>query len=123
MTPEGGLDRLTAPNFENGLGGWKEQDGGFQRIYRDVAGLELTRRLIEDKPFWYIPEMNRRLVEGTTHPERLAALIEEKGEAWRTYDGKPFPELDLEERIMTRLGEEGVCSRLTLLLWDLLTRR
>lgn len=131
MTPEGGLDRLTAPNFENGLGGWKEEDGGFQGIYRDVAGLELTRRLIEEEPLWRIPEMNRHLVEGATHPERIAALIEEKGETWRTYDVKlggteaaernladlclldreksyaeaHFPDLD--ERIMTRLGEEG----------------
>ena len=132
LTPEGGLDRLTAPNFENGLGGWKEKDGGFQGIYRDVAGLELTRRLIEEEPLWRIPEMNRHLVEGATHPERIAALIEEKGEAWRTYDanlggteaaernlaglrlldrGTPYEEAhfpDLDERIMTRLGEEGV---------------
>ena len=132
LTPEGGLDRLTAPSFENGLGGWKEKDGGFQGIYRDVAGLELTRRLIEEEPFWHIPEMNRHLVEGATHPERIAALIEEKGEAWRTYDVKlggteaaernlgclqrldretPYEETrfpDLDERIMTRLGEEGV---------------
>lgn len=132
LTPEGGLDRLTVPNFENGLGGWKEKDGGFQGIYRDVAGLELTRRLIEEEPLWHIPEMNRHLVEGATHPERIAALIEEKGEAWRAYDIKlggteaaernladlcrldrkksydetHFPDLD--EQIMTRLGEEGV---------------
>ena len=132
LTPEGGLDRLTAPSFENGLGGWKEKDGGFQGIYRDVAGLELTRRLIEEEPLWRIPEMNRHLVEGATHPERIAALIEEKGEGWRTYDIKlggteaaernlgclqrldretPYEETrfpDLDERIMTRLGEEGV---------------
>ena len=43
LMPEGGLDRLTAPNFENGLGGWKAE-GGFNGIYRDLAGLELTRR-------------------------------------------------------------------------------
>ena len=132
LTPEGGLDRLTEPNFENGLGGWKEKDGGFQGIYRDVAVLELTCRLIEDEPLWRIPEMNRRLVEGATHPERTAALIEEKGEAWERYErdlvgteafernladlrlldrGKPYDEArfpDLDERIMTRLGAEGV---------------
>ena len=45
LLPEGGLDRLTAPHFENGLGGWNA-DGGFNGIYRDLAGLELTRRQI-----------------------------------------------------------------------------
>lgn len=131
MTPEGGLDRLTEPSFENGLGGWEEKGGGFQGIYRDVAGLELTRRLIEGEPLWRIPEMNRRLVEGATHPERIASLIEEKGGKWPEYDiklggteaaernlgdlrrldrGTPYEEArfpDLDERIMTRLGEEG----------------
>ena len=131
MTPEGSLDRLTEPSFENGLGGWEEKSGGFQGIYRDVAGLELTRRLIDGEPSWRIPEMNRRLVEGATHPERIAALIEEKGEKWQTYDmklggteaaerslgdlrrldrGRPYDEAmfpDLDERILTRLGEGG----------------
>ena len=132
MTPEGGLDRLTEPDFENGLGGWKDKSGGFQGIYRDLAALELTRRSIANEPLWRIPEMNRRLVEGATHPERIASLINEKGEAWKSYDRKlggveaaerslgdlqrldreeqyervQFPNSD--ERIMTRLGEEGV---------------
>ncbi|MCY4487375.1 MAG: CRISPR-associated helicase Cas3' [Deltaproteobacteria bacterium] len=131
LTPADGLDRLTAPDFENGLGGWEAQ-GEFQGIYRDLPVVELTRRLIEHEPLWNIPEMNRRLVEAATHPERTAALILEKGEAWiayeRTlggveaaeralarlrwldrehrYEDSPFPPGD--ERIMTRLGEDGV---------------
>ncbi len=132
MTPEGGLDRLTAPAFENGLGGWNDKSRGFQGIYRDLAVLELTRQLIRDEPLWRIPEMNRRLVEAATHPERITALLKERGETWKRYDRQlggakaaerslgdlqrldrnqpyeslPFPNLD--ERIMTRLGEEGV---------------
>lgn len=132
MTPEGGLDRLTKPDFENGLGGWEDKGGGFQGIYRDLAALELTRRLIANKPPWRIPQMNRHLVEGATHPERIASLVDEKGAAWKRYDGRlggveaaerslgdlqrldrsqrfeelRFPSFD--ERIMTRLGEEGV---------------
>ena len=132
MTPEGGLDRLTAPAFENGLGGWNDKSGGFQGIYRDLAVLELTRRLIQDEPLWRIPEMNRGLVEAATHPEQITALIEEKGEGWKRYDrqlggvkaaerglgdlqrldrNQPYESLsfpNLDERIMTRLGEEGV---------------
>ena len=132
LMPEGGLDRLTAPNFENGLGGWKAK-GGFNGIYRDLAGLELTRRLIvRHPPVWRIPEMNRELVEGATHPDLLTALVAEKGEAWESYDrivggtraaegmiarlnvlkrtdpfdnNLRFPNSD--EKIMTRLGEEG----------------
>lgn len=131
LTPEDGLDRLTAPAFENGLGAWEDQ-GEFQGIYRDLLVVELTRRLIGDESLWRIPEMNRWLVEAATHPERTEALIEEKGEAWAAYERKlggveaaeralarlqwldreqpygdtPFPNAD--ERIMTRLGEDGV---------------
>ena len=131
LTPADGLDRLTAPAFENGLGAWEDQ-GEFQGIYRDLLVLELTRRLIEDEPLWRIPEMNRRLVEAATHPERTEALIVEKEEGWAAYERKLggveaaergmarlrwldreqpyedtlFPGAD--ERVMTRLGEDGV---------------
>ena len=133
LVPEGGLDRLTAPAFANGLGGWKTGDGGFNGIYCDLAVLELTRRLLTDSPVWRIPEMNRALVEGATHPERIAGLIAQKGEAWERYDSlnggaraaegmvarlnvldreAPFDDSlrfpSSDERIMTRLGEEGV---------------
>ena len=131
LMPEGGLDRLAKPDFDNGLGAWETKDG-INGIYRDLAGLELTRRLILEHSVCRIPDMNRELVEGATHPERIAALIEEKGEDWSGYDRKvggsslaegmiaklnvldretDFGELhfpDLDERIMTRLGEEGV---------------
>ena len=132
MAPEGRLDHLTAPAFENDLGGWEDKGGSFQGIYRDLAVLELTLRLIEDHPLWKIPEMNRYLVETATHPDQIATLIEEKGDAWKNYDRtlggaiaaegglaglqwldrmKPYEEVQFpnaDERIMTRLGEEGV---------------
>ena len=131
LLPQAGLDHLTEPAFCNGLGGWKAQDGGFEGIYRDLAGLELTRRLIEKHRVWRIPEMNRALVEGATHPDLILALIEEKGENWGHYDRRfsgseaakamlaklnglnrtaPYGEEffpDSNEQIMTRLGEEG----------------
>lgn len=133
LLPEDGLDRLTAPAFENGLGGWKADDGGFNGIYCDLAGLELTRLLITDKCVWRIPEMNRSLVERATHPDCTAKLIADKGDAWDRYDrlnggaraaesmvarlnvldrAQPFDDFlrfpSSDERIMTRLGEEGV---------------
>ena len=131
MTPDGGLDRLAAPAFDNGLGAWEDQ-GEFRGIYWDLPVLELTRRLIEAEPLWRIPEMNRRLVETATHPERTESLIKEKGEMWAGYERKlggveaaerglarlrrldrekPYEELrfpSADERVMTRLGEDGV---------------
>ena len=136
LLPERGLDRLAAPDFENGLGAWQGEDG-FSGIYRDLAGLELTRRLLAEHPVWRIPEMNRALVEGATHPDCIRQLIAEKGEDWNRYhrdfgsaeaaakmladlvvldrdtpfdDALRFPASD--EKIMTRLGEEGAVLKL-----------
>jgi CRISPR-associated endonuclease/helicase Cas3 len=131
MIPEGGLEPLLQPGFENGLGARRSPDGTYGGIYRDLAILELTRRLIGNPVEWSIPAMNRQLVEGATHPEAIERLQAELGPAWRTYDAnvlagelametvarlygldrtKRFEELAFpgaEERIRTRLGGEG----------------
>ncbi|MYB36049.1 MAG: CRISPR-associated helicase Cas3' [Gammaproteobacteria bacterium] len=132
MVPEGGLAPLVKPDFENGLGAWKTQDGEYHFIYGDLAVLELTRRLAHSRPEWRIPGMNRELVEGATHPDRIEQLLDELGDAWRTYQDnmvsvgaaqqmlaslglldrwreygeKLFPSAD--ENVQTRLGEEGI---------------
>lgn len=132
LAPEGGLDRLVAPAFENGLGKFKDGGG----VYRNLHACELTRQLILDRDSWRIPEMNRVLVESATHDDPIEALNREKGPAWRSYwndiNGRelaeaggarrialevtePFldewgnPRLFLsdEEKIRTRLGAEG----------------
>jgi CRISPR-associated endonuclease/helicase Cas3 len=128
--PGEGLEPLTKPGFENGLGGWKTRDGTFHGVYTDLAGLELTMRQIAEHPVWHIPVMNRALVERATHPEARAALISEMGSAWEGYErnlagkaaaarmmgqlgvlrrDKPFPERfrSDDEKVMTRLGEQG----------------
>lgn len=132
LLPEDGLDRLAAPAFHNGLGAWRN-DHGFNGIYRDLAVLELTHRLLDAKPVWHLPAMNRALVEGATHPDLIEDLIEAKGGKWRRYQQElsgtvaaarmvaglgildrttrfdsnlKFPRSD--EEILTRLGEEGV---------------
>ena len=133
LMPENGLDPLAASPFqpENGLGAW-ETDGGFDGIYRDLAALELTHRAILERSTWQIPEMNRCLVEGATHPDRIAELIAKKGAQWEEYHRKTggsrsaeealarlnrldrtkdfacltFPSTD--EQIMTRLGKEAL---------------
>lgn len=129
LCPEGGLDRLTKPEFENGLGGWNTPTG-LNGIYTDLAAVELTRRQIHLHPVWQIPAISRALVEAATHPEPQAALITEKGGAWEIYDRtlagkmaaergmgqmgvlqrhKPFPDRfkSDDEKIMTRLGAQG----------------
>ena len=131
LTPDQGLARLLGPAFENGLGSWKGP-GGFNGIYQDVSGLELTRRLVETHQVWIIPSMNRLLVESATHPARIEAINQELGVEWGNYwnnvYGKniadamaahnialrtddPFSEIKFpeanEEKIRTRLGTEG----------------
>jgi CRISPR-associated endonuclease/helicase Cas3 len=131
MLPEQGLEALLKPAFENGLGAWRSQDGTLGGIYRDVSILELTHRVITRYPAWEIPKMNRLLVESATHDAAIQRLHDELGSAWRTYHDevfagklametfahlqaldrrKRFDELAFpndEERIRTRLGEEG----------------
>ena len=119
------------PHLRMALGAWKESDGRYNGIYIDLAALELTRQLIVEHTTWVIPAMNRELVEGATHPDRINELINKKGSAWDSYNrtvsgaqaaaemvarlnvvnrSERFEELrfpDKDERIMTRLGEEG----------------
>ncbi len=85
---------------------------------------------------WNIPCMNRALVERSTHPEALKEITEEMGEGWREHaikmegahiannltaqqviirrdrsfyeDNRDVVFPDAEERIRTRLGDEGV---------------
>lgn len=133
LVPERGLERLLAPDFENGLGAWRAPTGVLQGVYRDLSILELTQRLVESHAVWTIPDMNRRLVESAVHPEAIAALHTELGPAWAKYRQdvvgsevgdrlaaqgvlidrtKPFEDTRFpdgaEERIRTRLGEDNV---------------
>lgn len=130
LVPEDGLAAgLDGGLMRYGLGG--TPDGG--GIYRDLLGLEATRRLVDGHPMWNIPSMNRMLVERATHDEALRALAEQLGGPWleqerRTYGfaagergvarghtldrSTPFDEQfgfsDLDEEVRTRLGEDGL---------------
>ncbi len=128
LVPEGGLAPLLV-RAENGLGAYAG-DGSLSGIYVDVPGLAATLGQIEARPEWSIPAMNRELVEAATHPEALDALAAARGPDWQDYRrrtiGKtlaeqglaalqildrsaPFPDtFPDDERIKTRIGEEGV---------------
>ncbi len=98
---------------------------GLGSVYEDMRIVELTGQMLRDNPGVEIPLDNRRLVEGATHPDRLASLT---GERWEKHgqimegrtiaDGiaaslvaaiydKPFGDFsysDLNENARTRLG-------------------
>lgn len=130
LVPEGRLGSERLLRYGMGM----SRTGG---IYRDLRVLELTRRLVAHHPVWTIPEMNRELVEEGTHPEPVKALEDELGPDWaeRAQDvqGKEaaerqtarlvtldrsadFRELSFppgDERVRTRLGEDGPRVRLS----------
>jgi CRISPR-associated endonuclease/helicase Cas3 len=127
LVPEQGLERLTRPAFDNGLGMFRDGGG----VYRNLAACELTRRLAESWPEWIIPHMNRFLVESATHPEKIEALHRELGKSWEKYWNDiygrdvadagaaknvalpvdtPFADAQFpnsDEKIRTRLGADG----------------
>ena len=122
---------LTPGSSRNGLG-----PRGF--VYEDLRILEATRQLVqgfsESGDPWLIPAMNRMLVERATHPQTLQVLVDAMGDDWIVHgnqaDGAKIADdltaqeavikrnlsfLDQgiafgskEERIRTRLGDEGV---------------
>jgi len=133
LCPQGGVPRLVTESlFEHGLGGWRS-NGVLTGIYLDTRVVEATRRLLDAQPLWKIPEDNRRLVEGATHPEVLEGIVEELG--WQKYAAelegsmqaetqhgamlsldraRPFPGAfpDVDESVQTRLGARGVVAEL-----------
>lgn len=59
---------------------------GIGSVYQDLRVLEASWRALEIRPELVIPEMNRPLVEATTHPEALGALTKELGGAWEAHE-------------------------------------
>jgi CRISPR-associated endonuclease/helicase Cas3 len=80
LTPAGhDLNPLIAKS-QHGLGMFHNGGG----VYADLRVLEATRALLVERPVVSIPADNRYLVEAATHPDKLHAIQEEKGEAWQT---------------------------------------
>lgn len=129
LTPEEGLEAgLDGGLLRYGLGA--SRDGG--GVYRDLLVLEATRRLVVEHPVWDIPSINRMLVERATHPHQLRVLAHALGAAWLESEQRSFgfaacerqmarghlldrntgfdADLsfpDLDEKVRTRLGEDG----------------
>ncbi len=58
---------------------------GIGRVYDDLRVLRATLGQIEAYPVWFIPEMNRALVEATTHPEALKAMTPAEDPRWEKH--------------------------------------
>ena len=110
--------------------------GPYGYVYPDLRILEATRRLVGGQTEWRIPEMNRELVERSTHPAALEAIMHELGAEWLEHGGdisgtniadnltarsafvrrgitfwpvnRDILFGSLEEKIRTRLGDEGI---------------
>ena len=79
LTPSGyNLNPLLVKS-QHGLGMFHNGGG----IYTDLRVLEATRALLAERRIVSIPTDNRYLVEAATHPDRLSAIQEKLGEAWR----------------------------------------
>lgn len=79
LTPTGhDLNSLIAKS-QHGLGMFHNGSG----IYADLRILEATRALLAERSVVSIPADNRYLVEAATHPEKLTAIQEQQGEAWK----------------------------------------
>jgi CRISPR-associated endonuclease/helicase Cas3 len=80
--------RILVPT-ERDLGRWIQRDGtaqgphGLGTVYEDLRVLETTWRLCGTSAQLEIPADNRRLVEATTHPEALAAVVGDLGGPWQ----------------------------------------
>jgi CRISPR-associated endonuclease/helicase Cas3 len=55
---------------------------GLGRVYPDLLAIEATWRLLETHQPLTLPEDNRWLVEHATHPDALATIAAELGDAW-----------------------------------------
>ncbi|MBZ0116867.1 MAG: hypothetical protein K8H88_07730, partial [Sandaracinaceae bacterium] len=104
---------------------------GFGSVYEDLRVLEATRDVCLAHPLLAIPKHNRWLVEQTTHPEALAAVVRRGGPSFEAHARKvdvsaivhrqmadlhvvdrqkhfgehAFPDRETSGRIATRLGE------------------
>ena len=81
LMPSENIPELIHKRSATGLG----LNGG---VYQDLRVIEATRRQIAAHPVWKIPEMNRELVEESTHPERLNAIAHEAPETWTEHQDR-----------------------------------
>jgi len=63
---------------------------GLGTVYGDLRIIEATWRQIESRDQFRIPDMNRELVERTTHPEALDAISAELGDKWADHGYQQF---------------------------------
>ena len=138
LCPENGLDAgFDGRLLRYGLGMNRNGDG----IYTNLLCLDETLNAVSDYPIWSTPKMNRLLVERATHKVRLMQKAQELGGRWlehwqrgwghdaaqaliarehsldrrqplTTDDGGQGISFPSEEKVRTRLGQDGPRLRL-----------
>lgn len=78
LMPNEEIVTLTSKQVNNGLG----PNG---HVYQDLRVIEATKRQIESNNLWRIPDMNRALVEESTHAERLNEITDADAGAWHDH--------------------------------------
>ena len=68
--------------YLNASGEVRGGGGGIGTVYEDLCVLEATWRLIAGAEALHLPGENRRLVEGSLHPEVLDDISRQAGERW-----------------------------------------
>lgn len=58
---------------------------GLGSVYEDLRVLELTRQMVSERQLMRVPSENRLWVEGTTHPDALGGLTEER---WKNHGAR-----------------------------------
>ena len=79
IVPEGEITELIEGKSDTGL-------GPKGNVYQDLRIIEATKRQMMDNPIWRIPEMNRCLVENSTHPSVLNSIVSENPQIWADHD-------------------------------------
>ena len=81
LTPKEDPSELVGKRSDTGLG----PDG---RVYQDLRVIEAAKRQIAAYDVWHIPEMNRELVEESTHPQRLKEIVDGDATAWTEHHNR-----------------------------------
>lgn len=60
--------------------------GPKSHVYGDLIALQATLDLLNSRPLWRIPEMNRSLIEGALHPTVRHQVLDLHDHDWKTAD-------------------------------------
>jgi CRISPR-associated endonuclease/helicase Cas3 len=115
LVPANGLAEFLRPRRPGGARrhglGHSVVSGVPKGVYRDLAVLEATRRLIETHGVWQIPAMNRLLVERSLHSDAIEALIASMEPGLRGAWDKHRQTVTGDQSAQSQIASDGVLRR------------